>query len=787
MFPDTEEEVVRSRFTVVAALAAWVVALCLAGTALAGSNSSQGKSEHHPPSRGSSDRPGNDDHGRGEDHGGHGRGKGDDHGHGHHHGEHGRGHGHGHGRGHHHHHHPRPPHETLPPIDLSEAENCDFIADPGNALCMLPFPDDYYTAPDPSSATGRRVDFNTEATPTNDTGQHIEAGPYQAADGFSPGSVILLKVPGIETTADVAATGATPINHLAGYTEPDAPVVVIDAQTGRRWPIWTEIDSTAVEDPSKAVLEIHPAVNFTPGHRYIVALRDLRNAEGEEIEAPIAFRYYRDRVPSKQPRINAQRGRFEAIFQRLGQAGIGRHDLYLAWDFTVASTQNLTGRELSMRNRAFEGLGDTDLADGTPQGASPSFTVTSVENEPQPGQIARRVKGTFEVPCYLFPSCGPGGTMQLNAAEEPLQNGTWTANFDCIIPAVAVGGAGETARPSLYGHGLFGSASEVASSPQRELSQAHDIVQCATDEIGMSESDLPVTIGALTDVSNFPTIPDRLQQGLLDELFLARALISPSGFTTAAAFHQDGTTASPSVLDTTHLYYNGNSQGGIMGGALTAVSPDFTRASLGVPAMNYSVLLPRSVDFDKFATFLYAAYQNETARPLVLDLMQMLWDRGEPDGYATRMTSDPLPDTPAHQVLLDIAFGDHQVTDYQADVEARTIGAAAHRPVLFEGRWPNTEVLWNVPTIYRYPYTGSAAYYWDAGPVRPNPAEPAQTIGTEPPPYENLPNRVGEDPHSLPRATAAEQQLVSDFFDGAILHADDCGGGPCFSGTFTGP
>ena len=44
-------------------------------------------------------------------------------------------------------------------------------------------------------------------------------------------------------------------------------------------------------------------------------------------------------------------------------------------------------------------------------------------------------------------------------------------------------------------------------------------------------------------------------------------------------------------IDTSRLYYNGNSQGGIIGGALTALSPDFTRASLGVPAMNYSVLL----------------------------------------------------------------------------------------------------------------------------------------------------------------------------------------------------
>src|SRR6201999_771607 len=182
---------------------------------------------------------------------------------------------------------------------------------------------------------------------------------------------------------------------------------------GRRWPIWTEIDSTAA-NPAKAVLEIHPAVNFTPGHRYIVALRCLRNAAGEELEAPIAFQYYRDKVPSQQPQINAQRGRFESIFASLGQAGVARKNLYLAWDFTVASTQNLTGRELSMRNHAFEGLGDSNLSDGIAQGVSPSFQVTSVENEPNPGQIARRVKGTFAVPCYLFPNCEPGGLMQLN-------------------------------------------------------------------------------------------------------------------------------------------------------------------------------------------------------------------------------------------------------------------------------------------------------------------------------------------------------------------------------------
>ena len=85
--------------------------------------------------------------------------------------------------------------------------------------------------------------------------------------------------------------------------------------------------------------------------------------------------------------------------------------------------------------------------------------------------------------------------MQLDANGAPIQNGTWTANFDCIIPESVVSGPAAAGRPSLYGHGLFGDAGEVASSPQRELSQEHGIVQCATDEIGMSESDIPVVVG----------------------------------------------------------------------------------------------------------------------------------------------------------------------------------------------------------------------------------------------------------------------------------------------------
>jgi hypothetical protein len=670
-------------------------------------------------------------------------------------------------------------------VELPSESKCEFIASPGESECMMPFPDDYYTREDPTSPTGRRIDFRESDMPENAAHQHIEVGPYNSGDGFSPGSVIAVKVPGIENSKQLKATGAVPINALSRYKAAGAPVVVIDATTGERWPIWVEMDSTVAAN--HANVEIHPAVNFRSGDRYIVALRNLVTTHKRHLEAPAGFRTYRDNLPSSEEKVNVRRPHFEEIFSKLEAAGITRSSLYLAWDFTVASDENNTGRELSMRNRAFEELGDDNLANGVVEGVSPTFAVTSIENEPNPGEIARRVKGTFTVPCFLFPSCAPGGTMLLDAEGHPIENGVWTANFDCIIPLSATTGAGESARPSLYGHGLFGDASEVASSPQRSLSQTHDIVQCATDEIGMSESDVGSVIEALQNLSAFPKITDRLQQGLLDELYLGRLMISPGGLTTNPAFHQDGTSSTPSVLNISHLYYNGNSQGGIMGGALTAISPDFTRASLGVPAMNYSVLLPRSVDFDEFSALLYPSYPDQESRPLIFDLMQLLWDRGEPDGYAERMTSDPLPDTPPHQVLMDVAFGDHQVSDWQAAVEARTIGASAHRPIIYQGRWPQSNLLWGVPTIKGYPFTGSAIYVWDGGPIRESPVGSGKTVGTQPPPYANLPNRTGEDPHSLPRATAAEQQLVSDFFGGSVPTTDRCGKAPCYSGSFTGP
>ena len=678
------------------------------------------------------------------------------------------------------------------PVDTSNAANCDFIATQTDTLCLLPFPDDYYTVKDASTATGRIVTLNDAAMPQNAGGVPMTAAPYNLSDGFSPGQVITLRVPGLDMPQAFTNTNPIPLNDLSRNESQtsDEPIVVIDADTHKRVPIWVELDSNATTPQSTAVL-IHGATQFEAGHRYMVAMRNLKDASGNTLDAPEGFRYYRDQLPTNDKAIEDQDKRFEDLFRDLRTAKIKRANLYLAWDFTVASDQNNYARLLHMRDDAFAQLGDTNLSDGIAQGTAPAFTVDQVDTNPST-EVARRVRGTFTVPCYLTNGCMPPATMDLDANGNPVQHGTYTANFDCIIPHAAVDDPGASpARPALYGHGLLGTASEANSAPQRSLAQAHNFVFCATDVIGFSTGDVPNTIGILQNMGRFTELTDRTQQGLLNMLLLGRLMDNPSGFLSNAAFHVDGvSTASAPVINTSKLYYNGNSQGGILGGAMTAVAPDWTRASLGVPAMGYSTLLTRSIDFATYSAILYPAYPNELSRPLLLSLVQMLWDRSEPNGYAHVMTGAPPPNTPPHRVLMNVAVGDHQVTNWQADVEARTIGASIHTPIVYDDRWPGVDVGWGIDPIASYPFTGSAIVYWDGGPVRAGAGGADNgVIGTDVPPLGNIPNTSGDDPHSLPRNQAQEQQMVSDFLrpDAISNITDTCLGLPCFDGGFTGP
>jgi hypothetical protein len=317
------------------------------------------------------------------------------------------------------------------------------------------------------------------------------------------------------------------------------------------------------------------------------------------------------------------------------------------------------------------------------------------------------------------------------------------------------------ARGSLYGHGLLGGQGEVGAGNVQKMGAENDVLFCATDWYGMATGDVPNVATFLADMSYFPTLPDRVQEGMLAQLFLARLVKDPRGFASAAPFH--------GLLQPGTVYYDGNSQGGIIGGALLAVSQDITRGVLGVVGMNYSTLLDRSSDFATYESVFNAAYPSEVDRELVFGLIQPLWDRGENNGYAAHITSNPLPHTPTHTVLMDIAYGDHQVSNYSALVMARTLGARTNVGFLARGRSWETVPGWGLPR-FSGSWNGSALVLWDSGTSRP-------PLGNTPPLAAS--GVAGHDPHEDPRATYLARVQKGLFLrpDGRVV--DVCKGLPC--------
>jgi hypothetical protein len=588
--------------------------------------------------------------------------------------------------------------------------------------------------------------------------------------------------------------------------ERDSPIVVVDATTGRRWPVWAELDRSVdlagnPPPPEQTALIIRPARNLAEGHRYIVALRRLKDANGHVLRAQPAFA---DLIDGHGKPSARERHIRRHILPQLRRARVSRKSLYLAWDFTVASEKSLTETSLFMRDDALAKLGDTTPGDGIVQGRAPSFTIDacSVAIAPAPAgcrtsttldpRVYAHVEGHLTVPCYLNQAgCPPGARFQYAGADAtlptPIPGNTIRANFQCNIPIGAKDG--RLFRPVLNGHGLFGTASQVNSSSLYDLG-SFGLMACASDEIGMAREDIPNAATALQNLSSFPSLPARLQQGLIDFIYLGRDMINPGGFCSSSVFRVNGRC----VIDTSELFYDGGSQGAIFGGALTAIAPDFERAALNVAGMNYSLLLTRSSDFPTFAQIFYPAYPNPLERALLFSFVQNLWDRGEMNGYAHHLTRDPLPGTPRHSVLMTVAFGDHQVTNWASEIAARTIGARLREPVLDPGRYPGPEPYWGIPRIRSFPFTGRAAMVvGDLGPLRPCPNDgvtdcEGALAGTPPPPLDNNPNTQGVDPHGPDWAQGPEgeaalgQWLRPDGFLAAV-----CDGHPCHMAGWNGP
>jgi len=678
-------------------------------------------------------------------------------------------------------------------FELVELENPDQCEVLNNASCLLPFPSSRFLERGPG---GRRVVYGPEALPKFNRlevplsippkvleTKHADPTPFLQNDGFSPTVQVLMNFPqGVDPVAS-GASRLDPTTRTYGTRglDADSPTLLIDFGRGTRVNHWIENDSRVprVQDPERTVTFLRPGEALLPGHRYVVAIRRLVEKSGAPVEAEPVFAAIRDGRPSDIPAVEQTRRRLEPVLRRLAALGVERDELILAFDFVVSSDHSLTHELLSMRDQAFAWL-----AEQVDAGAQ-TFQVDQVisHNEsctPGGRSVWRELRGSFQAPLFLSgdpfdaASVRELGFLQRDARGRPVWSALTNVPYGISIPCAVFGPDGGV-RPQptlLLGHGLFGTGVDLVHGLAEAATVGFDFVAGATNFSGLSSPDAgpnrldSFIIQVLADSDQFEALPDRLRQGQVHQLLLAR-MLKQGLFNVDPAFQVGG----QGVIDAeAGTVYFGASLGGIMGTLFAALTPDVEKLNVDVPAINFSLLLQRATPFIEFQILLFFVNPDPMEQAIGFGLNQELWVRGEPSGYANHVTGQPLRPLPGSipkQMLVTVALLDQQVSNLGSQLLGRTLRLGTLEGSVMRG-------LAGMPDL-----TGpqdSAYVVYDTGSFDVDNRAHRFFI----PPLANFPPaRNGCDPHGLRgRIPASLDQLLGFFAPGGRIE-NFCADGVC--------
>ncbi len=552
--------------------------------------------------------------------------------------------------------------DETPSLDIPE--ECNPLASTDE--CLFPYPSRFFQAPDSTRASGYRNAFHETTLSVPAGSPLLDYEAFNRADGHSPTAPLL-----VHLGVDVDPAQLVGQYDTERSLQVDAPIAVFDLSTGERVPLLTEMDQNLRDSPSnmgRHALILRPMVPMRMGARHVAVLTtDLQDASGTPIEVPPGFLALRDGTPTSHAALEAARGDYEELFTFLAEHGYARERLLLAWDFAVASEEWVLGGIVSMRDQA--------LAESSQGGLG--FTITEVRESPN-ANVLRIVFGTFEVPTFINADNEIERTADGAAVLQPTRQ---SFPFTMVVPAIA---ARNTPLPLvLFGHGVFGSASEylagsIGTDAIQPLAQELGAVVVATDWIGLSYDDRALLIGQLArDINRTNVVTDRLQQALINALILVETSINGIQNDPMVMNGIRGT----APLLSNEVYYYGVSLGGIQGASLVSISPRITRAVLAVPGGAWATLLTRSIVYSAVRTLVDSTYPDALVQQAFVAMTQTRFDGSDGANVGQLLTMRPLPDAPAdRRVLLQEAIGDCQVPNVATRILARAMGLSLLDP-----------------------------------------------------------------------------------------------------------
>jgi len=519
--------------------------------------------------------------------------------------------------------------------------------------CLLPYPSDVFrTSSGVVIPPAAQVAF--QGAPVDFTSVH----PH---DGFPIGSPILALFPqGVDDKNLVFwKTG------VERSREASSPTVLLDAETGERVLHFAEVDPRTT-DPTRQALVIRPMVRLENGHRYIVAIHDLVDKAGHAVTPPAGFASLRDNKGAGNPKLAALSPHFENdIFPIIAKAGIDRSTLQLAWDFTTVTEDDMTRDMLDIRSDVISRL----------SAAAPEVEVVSVETNTGP-QVAKRIHAQVTVPLYLDTD-QPGGVLQYDANGRVTAKATTKVPFTIWIPpSVANRPPGSPqARLLQFGHGFFGDQTEVDCCVV-QIAEEKGFVVFAADWWGLSKPDEDYIANEIfKDPAHVASFVDRLEQAMANFMYVAAAM--KGGFAGDPNLLVNGQPA----YDPRHLYYYGNSLGGILGNVYLSQSPFVERAGASVCAADWGLMLFRSRAFLPLLAVISAGQDDPLELQKLGAFLQAPLERVDGLTYAPHLLSNRYPmNPPTLDIVMQIGLSDGVVPNIASFYLARILGIPVMDP-----------------------------------------------------------------------------------------------------------
>lgn len=504
--------------------------------------------------------------------------------------------------------------------------------------CVLPYPSDVYTRADAASPTGVVIDVPFAAIrpevqveiPPSLTPESVFGG----TSGFSAATTVLFELPERPDLTSIPADGG------------DA-IVALDLDTGERIPLRVGLNEYArskkVTAP-KQVIEIYPRSRWQFSHRYVVGLTNLVKTEtGENYAQSEGFA---QAVNDAQSAI----GEFYAPgLQRLQTAGVSPEQLISATIFTVRSEDEVTGPMRRITDQVY-------AADHPIKNLRVNYLLT--------GSISAIVRGDILLSSFRDENH--------NLDYGKTEADEYWSRFRLTIPRASRRGPVPVV---MYGHGLgilkesdltvalFNAMNGVATVSIDQPNHGSRIAQdggYGIIKLGVNNVPLQVGMTAQSPI-DFIALLKAVQTSMTGIDVVPRKFFSPLAGPVVEGKNGDGIPD----LDTTRIFYQGTSLGGVLGATFIALAPDLKGAFLQVPGVGITSILSGSNLWDLAYHQLEPPSVDGAEALLLKAVMQHQMDYGDAINFV-HFIHNPLPGRTDKKLAMVVAQDDGVVPNFSA-------------------------------------------------------------------------------------------------------------------------